>query len=191
MANTLSQKQKQSRFFGFLIFLVVLLIIGVILEMIKVTPYAVYRNQAAGIRMKYPASWKRVRDLNAPGLIVAFASPLQTAFDTYAENVNITFQDLSAKPMTLAQLSQLTMRQLTGTFQNQVKVVESEPAELAGRPAYRFSYIIVAPDPPRKFMHIWTIAGSKAYIFTYNGTVKDFDVFQGEVNAMIKSFTIL
>ena len=188
--NTISKKRKFSRLFGILIGLGIFLIVIAVMAVIRVTPYNVYKNEVAGIRMKYPAYWKIIDQVSAPGLVVAIASPMQTALDTYAENVNVTFQDLD-KPITLPQFSQTAMRQLTGTFKEKVKVLESGPTRLAGRPAYRFSYLITATDPPRKFLHIWVIAGTRAYIFTYNGTEKDFDVFMGEVKAMIKSFTVL
>ena len=140
--------------------------------------------------MKYPASWKMI-DNPAAGAIVAFSSPAQTALDTYSENVNISFQNLSSTSTNLSQFSQLAIRQLTGTFKQAVQVVESDPTQLAGRPAYRFSYLIVDPKSSLKFLHVWVLAGARAYIFTYSATEKDFDVFSKEVNTMLKSFTVL
>ena len=189
----ISTKQKKSRLFGLLISLGVFLIVIAIMAVIQVTPYAVYQNQAAGIRLKYPAYWKMI-DHPENRAIVGFVTPQQNAMDTFYENVNITVYEITAVSKTslsLAQFSQMVIRQLTGTFENEIEVVESDSARLAGRPAYRFSYIAKVPKSPLKIMHVWVIAGTKAYIFTYSAAQKDFDVFRGEVTAMLKSFTIL
>ena len=181
----------QSRLFGVLIGVGVFLIVIAILAVIQVTPYETYKNKAARIQIKYPAYWKLVdHPDNAPGAIAAFVSPPQTALDTYSENANISVQDLSAKPMNLSQFSQLAIRQMTGTFHDEIQVLESDTTQLAGRPAYRFVYLTKMPDSNLKFMNIWVIAGTRAYIFTYSAAEKDFDVFRSEVDTMLKSFKI-
>ena len=188
----LTKKQKQARLFGWLIFIGMFWIVIAILAVIPVTPYTTYKNQAAGIRLKYPAAWKMIEHPdNTPGAIVAFLAPQQTAMDTYAESVNISFQNLEANPMSLGQFTQLAIRQFTGTFIKDIEIVESDSTQLAGQPAYRFSYVAKIPDAPFKLMHVWVLDGTKAYIFTYGATEKDFDVFRGEVETMLKSFRIL
>ena len=189
MVETISRQKKQSRLFGFLIGLGIFLAVIAILAVIKVTPYGVYKG--GGISIKYPAAWKLVdHPDNAPGAIVGFASPAQTAMDTFSENVNITFQDL-AKPMSLEQFSQLAMRQLTGTFKGEVRVLETESMELAGRPGFRFSYMSTMKEAPLQMTHVWTLVGNRAYIFTYSAMEDDYETFSGEVNFMLKSFRIL
>lgn len=185
-----STKKKQSRLLGFLIGFGVFLIVIAIMAVIKVTPYAVYKNQLAGIRIKYPAYWKLI-DHPPGGAIVAFATPPQTSMDTFSENANISLQDLSLKPMNLSQFTQTAIRQMTGTFKQSIQVVDSSPDQLAGRPAYRFSYIMRDKTTPVKFLHVWVIVGTKAYTFTYVAAEKDFDVFLGEVDTMLKSLTVL
>ena len=187
----ISKKQKQSKLFGFLIGLGVFLIAIAIMSVIRVTPYSVYKDPATGVQVKYPSYWEM---LNRPdgGAVVAFRSPPQTALDTYAENVNIVFQDLSAKPMALPQYSQLAIRQFTGTFKTGTEIVESAPTRLANRPAYRFTYIVDIPEASAiKLTHVWVVDGVRAYIFTYSATEADYDAYLGEVNTMLKSFTIL
>ena len=187
-ANTISKKQ--SRLFGFLIFAGVFLIIIALMAVIKVTPYTSYKDPAMGFSIKYPSYWKLIEHPDGAA-VVAFATPQQTAMDTYADSVNITFQNLTPKTMSLSQFSQLAMNQLTGTFKGEVEVVESEPTSMAGRPAYRFIYVFTPKEAPLKFMHIFVVTNTRGYIFTYSSTQKDFDVFLGEVNAMVKSFAIL
>lgn len=185
----LSRRQKQSRLFGILIGVGVFLIVIAVMAVIPVTPLAVYQNPAAGIRLKYPAAWKLMEKLDAPGAIMAVVAPQQTAMDTYAENVNISFQNLP-EPMSLSQFNQLAIRQFTGTFKKDIKIVVAESDRLSGHPAYRFSYVMDA-EPDLRMMHIWTLVGTRAYIFTYVATDKDFDIFYPQVEAILKSFTIL
>jgi serine/threonine-protein kinase len=193
--GTISTKKKQSRLFGWLIGLGIFLIVIAIMASIKVTPYAQYKNNAAGIRMKYPSYWKLVD--HPEGAIVAFASPPQTAMDTYSENVNISMQDLSLKPMNLDQFTKTAISQMTGTFKDAVEVVDSGSDELGGYPAFRFVYLLKRETPkgekqdPLKFMNVWIVNGNKAYIFTYGAMEKDYDAFHEEVGTMLKSFTIL
>ena len=63
----LSKRQKQSKLFGWLIGIGVLLIVIAVLALIPVTPYKVYQDSSARIRLKYPAAWEKLDRPNVPG----------------------------------------------------------------------------------------------------------------------------
>ncbi len=143
-----------------------------------------------GLVMRYPADWEVV-DQKAPLLLINILSPKTDALDTYRESVNITIADLSRNPdMTLEKFTRITVQQVTGLLEGQIRVIQGASTRLAGRPAYRFVWSgkkTTGFENPLKYLHVWTLNGRYAYIVTYAGPEKDFATHLKAVEAMIRS----
>ncbi len=177
--------------FGCLISVGIFLIIIAILASIKVTVYLDYQNTAYGFKMKYPGHWTRI-DKPEGGAVVAFVSPKESDLDTLLENLNISFHDLSVKPLTLEQFSQMATFQLTVTFGELVTVVTSESAPVSRYSGYKFVYDVGEEEGKKaRFLHYWIVERNKAFIFTYFGKPDDFNKNKGILNKMLGSFELI
>lgn len=186
------RRRRLSLLWGTLITVGVVMIIIGVLAMIKVVHYNVYQIPQYGVQIKYP-TYFRVVPIDAPGGVIAFASPPRDTYDNFIENVNVTYYDLAKDPMSFARLSETIIRQVTGTFQGYIKVTESKRFVLHGRPAYRFGYAGQGKDlpDPLQYLHVWTVIGDKAFIITYVAKEREYKTYMDEVNAMIKSFDVM
>ena len=145
-----------------------------------------YEDSVYGIKIKYPKGWT-IRE-QAKGTVVAFVSPKDKEIDAFQENVNILVQDLKNQPNDLQQYSMTAVRQLTRTFKN-ITVLDSKEVTWAGRPAYRFEYMVKAEFDLR-LLHLWTIENGKAYMLTYSADADHYKDYIKVVERMIRSFEI-
>jgi len=193
--RSLSRRQRLSIFLGLVILVGIILIVGALMQHYEMGEFVDYVDKGYGISIKYPADWRVVkRPENVPGAVVVFIAPQQTAMDTFHENVNITFQDLGLKTTNLEHFSKTAMKQLTGTFEGHVRVLESRMTSLARRPAYRFSYVgqgageAVAEGQYLQFLHVWGIRSNQAFIITFVAKKSEFKKYRRIVSTMLKSF---
>lgn len=187
------ERKAQNRFFAWMIGIALFVILLIILESIKITPLETYQDPQYQFSLKYPAYWTRIDRPEEGMALVQFAAPSSSEFDKFAENVNISIVDMSAKPdMDLKGFSNLTTRQLIGVLGDFVNILESKNIRMGGYPAYRISYITHTVTPltetKLKYLHVWTIRGSTAFILTYVGEQKEFDENLPHVNRMIRTF---
>jgi len=187
-----AKRKHQSKVLNVVIGVGVLGIILVVLSMIKVVPYGLFKDPEFGVQMKYPSYWEM--NINpAPGAIAVFLVPRKDASDMFQENVSITYFDNAAEQLTFSQLTQRIIKQTTLTFAGIVKVVESRPSSIRGRPAYWFMIEGVdqkdmkATNPVRQ-LFVWTVIGDKAYIISYAALRSDYSLYLDQVKTMIRSF---
>lgn len=190
----MKEKKKQSFFFGCLIAFSSFVILFILMvAMVPDEVYTDYTNPRYHFSMQYPSSWT-VIDQVTPPVMVQFASPKSSEVDDITENVNIVYFDLSRKRYKdLNSFSKTTVDQLVGTFGDQMTVQDSRSINFGGLPGYRLSYVgHPAPgDPNRgqlKYLHVWTVRGDYAYIFTYAGEKTEFNENLQYVEQMIASF---
>lgn len=187
-----SKRKRQNVLIGWLIGVGIFALILVVMSMIKVVKYEVYRDERAGVEMKYPASWQIV-DKPEGGAIVAFVAPKRTAMDVFSANANLTFTNMLGRISMREQLNSTIVRQITGTLEENIKVLVSETARVAGRQGYKLVYVGQAEglENPIKYLHYWVMVENKGvYIFTYAAREDDFDFFMDKINAMVKSWVI-
>ncbi|MBF0484890.1 MAG: hypothetical protein HQL16_00080 [Candidatus Omnitrophica bacterium] len=131
--------------------------------------FRTYENKTEGFSIKYPGDWKVV-ERNQPGAIVGFVSPKEGPLDTFLENIAITKTDLSKRPMTMKEYTDLTIKQMTAIFNN-IKVVESADLLLSRHLAHKFVFF-AAGDRPSTIVVYGFIDHETAYNITYVGNAK-------------------
>jgi len=180
----------QSRLYGALITAGGLLLVIVILAAIKVTPFAVYESRTLGFRIKYPELWQVIEQPQGVEAVI-FVSPAENEADEYRENVNVTTAAVNYGTRTLDAFTATTIRQLTGLFEENIEVLQSRPYSMGGRPGHLLVFSGKSVGEPAQYLHVWCIAGTKAYIITYTALKKDFDRHFRDVLDMVKSFRLL
>jgi eukaryotic-like serine/threonine-protein kinase len=189
--KNMSPRQFQSFLFMVMGAIGVLLAVIAVLFVIPYVPYKVYKNSQYNIQMKYPAYWGvRENTDKIEDLVVAFYTPRKSKEDIFSENVNVSVKKVPMDPIDMNQLSQIMIRQLTGTIGDNMKVLESSPTQLSGRPAHRLVFVGEDIETPLQYQIVWALDGSKVYIITYVARSEDYLEYLGEVQAMIRSFKI-
>ena len=189
--KNIPRKRKQAWLWNTLIGIGVFVLILIALANIDATPYNTFTSQKYRMQIKYPAYWTMVK--NPPGGAVAvFVSPKQNPMDLFQESINVVVQPLPGQATDLTKFSELTVKQLTGTFKKYVEVLEGRNVKLGGRPAYRFVYKTGGNDPDgREYLHVWAVRGPYAYIITYAARAGDFDEYKLELRKVLRSFEFL
>lgn len=190
--NGLSKRKRDNLVYGsLLMFGVLLIIVALIIYGQRTGNFKTYVNKAAGIKIKYPATWDVKEGL--PGSVVAFVAPKENALDVFQENAVVVVQNMPTTPMTLENYTKVAMLQMEGVFGKEIRVLESRATMFAGQPAHRFVYQTTDPANPVPFraLHIWCVKGPMAYQFNFGGAISNFDNYRSTMNRMIRSFTIL
>ena len=148
--------------------------------------FALMRNDAYGVSIKYPKSWQALKDYEKT--IFTFVSPPESAMDVFRENVNVVAQNMPNQVMTLQEYADLAAKQLTGTLEN-VKVLKSEPTHVGKIPAHRI--LFEARDPDQLMILVtFLLKGGKAYLITYTARSLRYEEDLKLVRTMIQSLTI-
>jgi serine/threonine-protein kinase len=154
--------------------------------------FLTYTDATYKIKLVYPKEWeKKVGEL---GTIVAFLSPPESASDTFRENVNIAIEDISSRPMTLDEYTNLSLSQLDQFVQN-ANVLESGEDTLGGIRAHRLVYTGEMESNGKiytlKWLQVYTIKNNKVYMFTYTSAEDSYSDYLDSVEQMIDSFEIM
>lgn len=188
--KNISQKRKKAWLWNSLIGVGSFILILIVLANIDATPYNTFESPEYQLRIKYPAYWSMTESPEG-GAVVVFVAPQQHQMDFFQENINVSIQPLRGSA-DLRRFTDMTVRQLTGTFKNYVEVVEGRDVRLAGRPAYRFAYETVGADSQKmKYLHVWTLRGPYAYIITYAARAHNFNDYKTELKKVLRSFEFL
>ncbi len=186
----IERSRRLSIVFGFMIFVGLVLVALGIMATIKVTPYATYTNKKYGFKMKFPAYWKPILK-PAGGAIVVFVSPKTSNLDMLSENLNVSIKDMP-QAMTMEYLSKMIVSQVTGTFGEQLDVLQSMPIVLGGKPGYRLTFAGYDPKIPNpiQYVTVWTMVDKRIFVLTFTGLKNDYPLFEKKVETMFKSFQL-
>lgn len=187
----IERSRRLSIVFGFMIFVGLILVTLGIMATIKVTPYATYTNKKYGFVIKFPAHWKPILK-PAGGAIVVFVSPKTNSTDLLQENLNVSIKDMP-QAMTIDYLSKMIVSQVTGTFGEQLDVLQSMPIALGGKPGYRLTFAGYDPKitNPIQYVTVWTMVGNRVFILTFTGLKNDYPLFEKKVDKIFQSFKFL
>jgi len=153
----------------------------------KAVDFLIHTDEVNGFKIKYFSSWEIV-DLDDLLINVMFLSPLESAYDDFAENVLVIREQLFFKT-SLDDYTKLNLAQLkTPNFQ----LLESTKTTLGGLPATR----IVYSDKDEtgletKQMMVWTVSDKHAYIVAYTAMPETYSSHISTVQKMIGSFEII
>jgi hypothetical protein len=150
--------------------------------------YRTYADKKAGFSIQYPHHWAYA--VNKDGANVIFYTPFESELDMFTENANVVVVDISKKPMSLIEFTNLALKQVEALFASQIKIVESEPYPLGNTNGYKYTIEGVG-ESSLKFMMVWTLKGTDVYQFTYAALDSDYDRYLADIEKMVKSFRIL
>ncbi|HEY6949941.1 MAG TPA: hypothetical protein VI146_04965 [Nitrososphaeraceae archaeon] len=151
----------------------------------------IYRNPQHGLFMLFPSNWT----FSTSGLpqytqVAAFYAPLQNLSDLIPARFTITVMSYQQN-VSLKEFTNMTLSSLNET--NQVKILNSNPTTLAGRPGYQvvFSTLPNMGSPVSfKIMHSWTAINNKIYVFEYGVESSKFNTYLPTVKQMLDSLKI-
>ncbi|MBD2183609.1 serine/threonine-protein kinase [Aerosakkonema funiforme] len=144
-----------------------------------------YNSPNGEISIKYPKEWTE-DPKSDPGTIVTFMSRKENNADKFLENLNIKVADLSTQPMTLTELTELNINQISESYS-----VTSDPIILVNNlPAYKAVYSGKEGSNNVTWLVVWTIKENKAYTMTFEVEADKYQEFQKTADDMIKSWQI-
>ncbi len=149
--------------------------------------FAIFSDNKYDIKIKYPRNWHVAPGYE--GTVVAFVAPKEDELDAFQENLNIAVKDLSTKPMTLAEYTDIATKQMKAVFKDNIEVTESVPITFAGQQAHR--YVVHALKPQDLILTvIWFIKDNQAYTITHIGQGLRYAQYKPQFEAMVNSFSI-
>ncbi len=150
-----------------------------------------YRNSQHGIFMLFPSNWT----FSNSGLpeytqVAAFYGPLQNLSDPIPPRLTITVMNYQQN-VSLKDFTNMTLSSLNQT--NQVKILSSDPATLAGHPGYQvvFSTLPNIGNPVSfEIMHSWAALDKKIYVLQYSAESSKFDTYLPTIKQILQSLKI-
>ena len=147
-----------------------------------------YRNDANGISMKYPSSWKLTQSGEEQDTI-AKLMPQEEQSYLITPEVSIEVEESNTES-----LEQYTINEVYQITQlPQAKIIDSRPIPFAQRVGHKVIYTMVNPDNnlEQQYLQFWTLKGDRAYKVTYKASTDDYSNFVSTVEQeMIPSLKI-
>lgn len=145
----------------------------------------VYENAAAGVRMNYPADWKKTEILS--NILVLFTAAKEDANDNFQENINVVVQRTEEELFAPEEYAGVIINNLK-TSMTDFNLVESVAATLVNVPAHKIVYTTKNSDQVslKVMMHL-TIKENKVYIATFAAAEEKYAKFLPEAMTVIDS----
>lgn len=161
--------------------------------------YSLYENPQFGFSIEYPNDW-RVNEGNSSGagVAAAFTSPLESDFDTFAENFAIGIQNLpNGTSLDDYGRSAVALLQSEPGFE----LVQSPTAATFGDlPAQEIEYTLEIPDERGRNigatnttiqgLQVWTISNGSAYVLSFASEQDEFSRHLPAIEQIINSFRL-
>jgi hypothetical protein len=142
-----------------------------------------YTDSVNKFTIKYPDKWQQRTAVNTIG----FLSPREDDQDLFQENVNLMLQDLSQKPMTVDQYTELTKKQVIDNL-GASAIISLKNITLSGQQAKEFVYNMDYQGRNLKVKQVWFIKGNTAYLFTYTAHKDKYEEYLDLGTQTINSF---
>lgn len=181
------KKQSQSLpvYIAIMIFAVFLLIIAFWLIKDKII-MKTFKDINVGFSIQYPSNW--VAEKNKNGAVVILYSPLENDMDTFQENVNVVFQNISSTPMDLQEYSKVAIDQLRAVFKQNMEIIDANSTFLNGSTAYSLEFYAFLQDSELVYKSVWLVDGVKVYQITFTGLKENYEKYKLDVARIISSF---
>ncbi|WP_449420443.1 protein kinase domain-containing protein [Phormidium nigroviride] len=149
-----------------------------------------YQNIENGFRIKYPQEWEKKESQGYfdPN-IVTFRSPKKSDADIYPEDIIVTVDDLSLKPMSLDEYTKISIAQIKESNQD-TKVLEDGSAMLANTKAHKVIFTTKEEENNVKKMQVWTVKNNRAYTITYTANKDEYSDYLKSAENVINSLEI-
>lgn len=159
--------------------------------------YSSYANPQDKFSIQYPSDWS-VEQGGRAGVIATFSSPLESRFDTFAENFIIGVENLTAGAS------------LDNYSRSVVALLESQPpgpefnltgspisTTFGGLPAQKVGFRLTAPneqghgsEAALQGVQIWAIDNDTAYVLSFTAEQSTFSRYLPVIDHIVDSFRI-
>ncbi len=151
-----------------------------------------YENPNYGIKIQYPKDWTAsTSGIPVYNGIVGFYPPLKNITDIPTASVNLL---VTTYAPTIS-LDDYTKTTLSVLEQQGIKIDESNPITLAGKPGYRITYSPTSQETPNapvnfKVMETWTVIENKVYLLSFGADTQKFAGYLPTVQNILNSLQI-
>jgi hypothetical protein len=145
-----------------------------------------YESDKDGFAIDFPGKWQTKE--NFMGTSVISLSPLESARDRFADNVNVVVEDLG-QPITLATYTKASLTNLP-RFLNQFKVVEKKTVQLGGHEATRLVYEHAQGDYKLRALVYMLVEDTKGYVVTCTAERTSYAKFQPQFEQISQTFRL-
>jgi hypothetical protein len=128
-------------------------------------------NPSGGFTIFYPANWEQ----RMVGTTLVALSPQESPADTFRENVNVVFENLSM-PMSAQQYAMLSLNAMQ-TQLNGFQLLQQGPVVVGGHQAHFFIYQHMMGQP-LQVMAYFLVLGNRGYVITCTASPGDFARYQ-------------
>ena len=146
--------------------------------------FSLPQNVSHAYRMSYPSVWSKT-SASALGADLAFVLPVSEG-DIFAENLNLVIRPIESGT-SLEKYSEDALKQIREQIAD-VAIVETSLWTLKGQPAFRVTFTGRMGTLRMKWMQVWTLKDSRAYILTYSSEEAHYEREIDAVESAIKSF---
>jgi hypothetical protein len=139
-------------------------------------------------KFSYPANWV-LDEAGQMGTKFIIFSALESAEDTFKENVNLIIQDLTGYNLNLDQYAKLSEEQIKNMMNN-VSIGEHKRVDTGSSPHYKIIYSGDQGIYKLTFEQYYFVKDNKAYVLTLTTEQKSFEKFKAEGEKMLESFVL-
>ncbi|MSU74939.1 MAG: hypothetical protein EXS55_00255 [Candidatus Magasanikbacteria bacterium] len=151
-----------------------------------VVAMSTFANSKYHFEIQYPSDWM-MNDKDAATAVKLF-SPLESAADTFRENINVIEKDYSQYTITLDQYFQLNLKDITAA--PNFKQVESKNTTIAGQPAKKLVFMATLDDQNLEFLQYYILKDKRTYIITCTTPPDTFKKFTPTCEKLIGTFKL-
>lgn len=144
-----------------------------------------FTSEQDGVSMRYPAGWKA--HTNIQGVIAGFTAPRGESDSDSLANVILEADDLSANPMSAAELDQRILVQAATAYGGEIKILNYTDTLLDGNEGKKVVFTGEVDGRQYVAMQQWAMVDDKAYIVTYTAEKDKFGKYLAEAEAMAGS----
>lgn len=150
------------------------------------TNFRTYSNSVLGIKMQYPSNWLKLNlsRSSSPVPVVAFMHPAGKPVAALFLSGNVNNGNITLAAIVNVRENQL---KLAG---NNLHLVTSTPATLAGNPAHKIVYTMTAPKGKFQAMQLISLVGKKAYFITYVVPAANYTTYLPAIETILNSTKI-
>lgn len=152
--------------------------------------YLTYTNTDSGVKVNYPKDWEKRE--NFSGTILMVLAQPESDMDLFQENVNILLEELPSAEITLDEYKDASTEQIELGIEN-YSLIDLSKIDINGTPGYKITYSGSAEGYNYKWLQVFCVKDSTAYIMTYtaDADANGFEKFLPQVQEMINSFSLI
>lgn len=150
--------------------------------------YQHYVDTAYSFEMDYPKDWTMEAEDGV--LVASFVSPYLDDFDYFAENLNVTTEDISwYGPMTLQEYADVFVEQIKLALP-EYEVVEMRDEMMGSNPAMSIYGSYIVDDFDTQIWSTFTLVNGTAYVITFTCDSLTCSDYQNIREHVTQSFTV-